>query len=374
MKILRTVQVLSVVFFNLTSNIVADGIVYQSAVHNANQQIHVISVDIKQLYSLWLNHAVGDVCNREELSSMGLRHKPTVGFPVGSFHRGGRYNGCPKELLVMDSFVYSDAGLTKPTLLFNASDRTIGIKQQKMDWQVVIGDLTVPVQKVNQPITQDDEVVLYNAFFGRDTRTLASGLELVIERGKLIQVWSYWGNARIPSQGYVVHIGAEHPLATINWEAYLGASCKSLQTNSIDLLQDNVFAVQGLLMLVDQNNIVGNWEQQISAGNATKRLADEHGIELSDVIQRKVFLLNRQAYLALGLTSDQTLKIVAGMVTIDELAAYMKNLGCTTAMVASCGDDVALWFQDKLIRNNEEKEELPITTALLLFEHKPLDD
>lgn len=377
MKIVQKTRLLSSLLL-FAGGLFADGLQYAVTVHQKSgleQKTHVLSIDIKKMYSLRLGHAVGDVCSREELSTMGLRHKPTVATTIGSVRRGGRYNGCPNELLIIDSYAQSDAGLFRPTLILDAAEGTIEIKQQKIYWQVGIGELSISIDRINQPATADNEVVLYNPLFGRDTRTAPQGLELVIERGKLNQVWSEWGNARIPSQGYVLHIGSKHPLANINWQNYLTKSCVSPSTATIDLQRDNVYGVQGLLMLVDQGRVVGNWEQQFAVSGFPTRLADEAGLDLNNKATRGTFVAQAHAHTALGLTADGLLKIVtvegAGA-TLDEVAKLMLGVGCVTAMLASSGGDVGLWYQDRLV-TTPVGEELPIGTALLLFENPPLE-
>lgn len=377
MKIFQKTSLLGTVLL-FAGGLFADGVVYELDVHEKSgleQKTHLLSIDIKKIYSLRLGHAVGDVCSREELSTMGLRHRPTVAATIGSVRRGGRYNGCPNELLIIDSYVQSDAGLFRPTLILDAAESTIEIKQQKIYWQVSIGDLAISIDRINQPAIADNEVVLYNPLFGRETRTAPQGLELVIERGKLNQVRSEWGSAGIPSQGYVLHIGSKHPLANINWQHYLTKSCVSPWTATIDLQRDNVFGVQGMLMLVDQGRLVGNWEQQLAVSGFPKRLADEAGLDLNNKAMRESFVAQAATHTALGLTADGLLKIVtveAAGATLDEVAKLMLGVGCVTAMLASTGGDVGVWYQDQLV-TTPVGEELPIGTALLLFENPPLE-
>jgi hypothetical protein len=396
MKILNYLGFVVVLLAISSSGLVADGVTYElmqgpgagsdQKMYRAgtNQKMHVVTIDPKKTHSLRIVPAVGDVCSREELTTMGLRHKPTVGVNVGGFRRGGRYDGCPRGLLIIDSFIRSDAGLFQPVLLIDSEEKTIEIKNQKLDWAVVIDDKVIPVDRINQP-AGDDEVVLYNTFFGRETRTSPLGVELVIERGRLVQIWSSWGNAGIPRQGYVVRIGAKHPLAQNNWGLYLNKACLSPRTNSIDLNRDSVFAVQGQFMLVEHGQVLNNWMEQFQSKGSSPVLADElAGNCYGDQLDCEYFLKYGSAYTVLGLTAEGLLKIIViergdDFNTLQDIAQAAKDLGCVTAMLAGSEGDVGLWVNNKLATNFDggydrmyrklETLERPISSALLAFEY-----
>lgn len=346
-----------------------------------NQKIHVVTVDPKEIHSFRIVNAVGDVCSREELSTMGLRHKPTIGVSVGASRRSGRYDGCPKGLVVIDSFIRSDAGLLQPTLLIDDEVKTVEIKNQKLDWAVVIDGKLIPIDRINQPAA-DNEVVLYNTFFGRETRTSPQGIELVVDRGRLVQIWSSWGNAGIPRQGYVLRIGAKHQLAQTDWSQYLNKPCLSPHTKSIDLDRDGIFAVQGLCMLVEQNVVLNSYRDQFHARGASYVLADE----VSSSFEKSLMLEDSLRFgvwkhTVLGITAEGLLKIIIierddildgyDMIdTLDDIALISKNLGCVTAMLAAIEGDVGLWVKNAIVTkfDTTDSMERPINSALLIFE------
>lgn len=348
----------------------ADGIFYEQVLFGERAEskvkVHVVTVDLDKVHSLRINHAVGDVCSREDLSTMGLRHKPSVAISLGEFRRGGRYNGCPHGLLVIDSFVYSDAGYQKPLLIIDADEKKASLEpSKKMSWSVVIGDKVVPVDRVNQP-AGDDEIVLYNSLFGRETRTTPHGIELFVERGRLNQVWSFWGNALIPRQGYVLRIGAKHPLASFDWSNYLGSACASLVTKSLDLQRDNIFAVQGLLTLVNNGCIVADVLTQRSAQGKVLNFADE-------LVDNSVALGANKSATVVGVTAAGILKILVLENNLfedylEKLAQLAVAQGCSDAMLMTTGGDVGLWLKTQLLYQ-AEKQERPISDALLVFEN-----
>lgn len=349
-----------------------------------DQKIHVLTTDIKSLQSLCVSKAAGDLCAREELSSMASRHSPSVGINLGSFRRGGRFDGCPQGLLIMDSYPYSDPGFNRPTLVIDAVKRTLALSRTKIVWAVTVHDQIVPLDKINQPAAAN-EVVAYNAFFGGETKTTCEGIELVVDRGQLVQVRNFWGSGSIPRQGYVVRIGAKHPLAAVDWKSCLAKPCSaSIKTTMLDLERDAIFAIQGLVMLVEDGKIVENFSQQLVAGGLSAPLADEITIDLQQETALADFINKPNAHTALGITNDGLLKIVVieggdasdvSGVDLGTLAQLMQALGCVQAMLAGSGADVGLWLRTRMITTpggNDQLpgrcEERPIATALMLFE------
>lgn len=360
-------------------------VIYDSSrVDESKVFIHRVSADIKELESIRLVKAAGALCAREELSVMSERHTPTVALPLGSYRRGGRFNGCPLGLVVIDSYPYCDPGFKRPLLLIDAVNKTIALQKEKMSWGVAVGDKIIELDRVNQPAL-DNEVVAYNSLFGSETCTSVGGIELVIDRGQLIQIRNFWGSGPLSRQGYVIRIGAQHPLSKVNWREYLGKPCTpSIKTASLDLERDGIFAIQGLMMLVEKGEVVGAWENQLVEGGLPQRLADEVGINLNNPQARASFINASNAYAAIGLTAEGIIKIVVAEgkgsadepgLTLNELSEVMKKEGCISAMLAASGADVGLWVRGKMVTapgGNDQLEghceECPISTALLMVE------
>lgn len=365
----------------------ADGIEYSCVVlADSKQKMHIASIDIKKMRSISVRKAAGDLCDREELSSLCLRHSPSIAVNAGGFRRGGRFNGCPHGLVIIDSFPYTDPGFIRPIFLLDNENKTIDLQLKKIVWSVKIGDQEVIADRINQPAV-NNEVVFFNTFFGSETRTNVEGIELVVERGKLVQIRNFCGSAPLARQGYIVRIGLQHPLAQIDWKKYLGQPCTAnIATEMLDLQRDGVFAIQGLTMLVDNGCVVGNWKQQLLEGVLPMRLADEFGIDLRVPQALDDFINKPNAHAALGITADGIVKIVAfdggsagSQIGVDiaGIAKIMLDLGCLKAMLLGSGGDVGLWVCDHLVMEpsgNDQMpgrcEERPISTALMFFEEK----
>ena len=365
----------------------ADGIAYSFVkAQDSDQKIHITSIDPKKMRFMAVEKAAGDICSREELSSICLRHSPEVAVNSGSFRRGGRFNGCPHGLAIINSYPYTDAGFLRPMLLIDSENKTVDMQVKKITWSVKVGDQLIVADRINQPASSND-VVVFDIFFGSETKTSVEGIELVVERGKLVQIRTFCGSASVAMQGYVVRIGLQHPLAKVDWKQYLAQPCTTkITTEMLDLERDGFSAIQGLVMLVDEGKIVGNWAQQLSDGGVSGRLADEYGVDLSNPQDCDDFINKPNAHAALGITVDGTVKIIAfegGMAgwqagfNIANVAKIMLGLGCVKAMLLGSGGDVGLWLRDRLVvppSGNDQMpgrcEERPISTAILFFEEK----
>lgn len=364
----------------------ADGITH-SLMTGVAQKIHIVSVDVKKMKNCSVSKAAGDLCAREELSSLCLRYGPEVAVNCGNFRRGGRFNGCPYGLVIIDSYPYTDSGYARPMFLMDNENKTVDLQLKKLVWSVKVGDQAIVADCINQPAL-DNQVVFFNTFFGNETCTSVEGLELVVERGKLVQIRSFCGSSPLARQGYVVRIGLQHPLARVDWKQYLGKPCSAnIETEMLDLHRDGFCAIQGLIQLVNEGKVVGNWTQQIASCGLPRRLADEQGIDWTDPKAVDAFINLPNAHAALGITVDGTVKIVAfegGVVggvqagcPIAEMAKIMCDLGCSKAMLLGSGGDVGLWIRDRLVvrpSGNDQMpgrcEERPISTTLMFFEEK----
>lgn len=350
------------------------------------QKIYIASIDPKKVRFMSVEKAPGDLCSREELSSMCLRHSPAIAFSCGIFRRGGRFNGIPYGLTIMESYLYTDSGFCRPVLSIDNETQSVSIELKKLVWSVKIGDQEIFADRVNQPAI-GNEVVFFNSFFGNETKTSVNGIELVVEKGKLVQIRTFCGSAPVVAHGYVVRIGLQHPLAQVEWKKYLAQPCSTkILTSMLDLERDGFFAAQGIMMLVANGKVLGDWKQQFQLGGIPLRSADEYGIDLSKEEELDTLINKPNAHVAIGLTIDGIIKILAcdggverGQIglNIDQIAKKMLDFGCVSAMLSASGRDANLWFHDRLLLqvNPSDQilgvcEEAPISTAVLFFENK----
>lgn len=100
-------------------------------------------------------------------------------------------------------------GLAAGTTYFERSaigimpDGTAVFGKNYYDGHVTLGDMTLPVSGVNHE-RSDNNLIIYNRWYGESTRTNEFGLEFVIENGYVTAINQ--NNSRIPADGIVVSV------------------------------------------------------------------------------------------------------------------------------------------------------------------------
>ena len=100
-------------------------------------------------------------------------------------------------------------GLAAGTTYFERSaigimpDGTAVFGKNYYDGHVTLGDMTLPVSGVNHE-RSDNNLIIYNRWYGESTRTNEFGLEFVIENGYVTAINQ--NNSRIPEDGIVISV------------------------------------------------------------------------------------------------------------------------------------------------------------------------
>ncbi len=348
-----------------------------------SQRTHVITADLAEICGMELKKAYGELFGRELLSATGSRHEPTIGVDVGLFRRGGSFNGAPVGFLMINSKIFTDAGVKGAAFRFDEKTRKASIIDINPEWGVLLGTLAVPIDRINQPMMSDKEIVYYDPMFGKTTRTGSHAVEIRVVEGKFTQITHGWGNGEIPLKGYVLAVGKNHPLASINWEEYLTQPCsESIVSPSMRPEGEHDNIIQGLMLLVRNGAIVDSSGDYFVGNEVSTRLPDEDPEAALNAARWADITQNRHPRGALGLDTNGNLYVVvvecddaeAQGMTIPELSLLMQELGCVDAILVSSGKSVGLWAEGQYVPGDatagpeQKKEEIPVGAALLLYE------
>jgi hypothetical protein len=211
---------------------------------------------------------------------------------------------------------------------------------------------------------QESEIVLFTPEFHRTTLTPPGGAEIVVERGRIVEVREGVGSSLIPPSGVVVSVGGER-FAPIRPSVRPGEPV-SVDTRLVSLLPDPD----------------GEWDRTrdiVSAGPLLlwkgKRIEEPEKESISEV-----FVLARHPRTAAGVRADGTLVFVTvdgrqpetsvGM-SIPELTDLMLELGCVSAMNLDGGGSTTMVIDGQVVNTPSGASPRRNGDAIIMFPRKP---
>lgn len=244
-------------------------------------------------------------------------------------------------------------GLTAGTTYFDRS--AIGIMsdgraifgKNYYDGHVTLGAMTLPVSGVNHERSENN-LIIYNRWYGDSTRTNEFGLEFVVEDGYVTEI--HQNNSRIPRDGIVV---SAHGSAK---DVFAGVKIGDRAVISEDF--GNPWN--------DAIHIVGAGPRLVSSG-MIYITADEEEFP-SDI------RIGRAPRSAVGVTSDGDflLAVVDGRqwisrgCTLTEWAQILIDFGAVDAINLDGGGSSALVINGELMNSPSDGSERPVGSAIVI--------
>ncbi|MBF0547110.1 MAG: phosphodiester glycosidase family protein [Candidatus Riflebacteria bacterium] len=283
------------------------------------------------------------ICQREILSSMANRYDALAAINAAYFVPP---KGDPIGTLIINKRLISSP-------LFNRS--VFGITQENLpifgnpdfSGNFIFDSSSVPIDGINQP-RKDADLVIYTPEYGKWTLTSGAGLELVLTQGRVIALGRE--NSLIPPDGVVVSTSGEK--AKILSKVRLG---------------DNI----RLEYSVNQP-----WNRVIHAVCGGPRLLKDGEIKINGRQEHfdSTICYGRHPRTAVALTDNGDVLLIvidgrsaksAGM-TLEELAAYIKNLGGRQAMNLDGGGSSSMFVKGRIVNHPSDGKERPISNGLVI--------
>ncbi|MGE0207288.1 MAG: phosphodiester glycosidase family protein [Candidatus Babeliales bacterium] len=344
--------------------------------------MHIVTLDLKKV-DISLERALGGKMNREEPSSIASRTGAVVACNGANYRRGGRYNGNQLNLCLMYGKVFNDPQFARGVIAWNKAGSVI-IEQLKLNWHCKIGSLELPVDRINQPKALHEKI-LYNSTFNTHTLTDKNSTDIVIKDGKVIAL-KKGGNAKIPSHGYVYSCDSEDTLlAKITVGAPVSVDFTYNSADTADEMWRSMdFILGGAGLILKHGEVVTNFDQEFTNGKQILHSHDEAAADFHNDQERNWLVNKRHPRTALGIQENGTIVLVVvdgrkpehsvGM-TLPELGAYMKSLGCKDALNLGGGGCSALYIVDKIvnevsgseIQGSFSAQERPVSEAFIVM-------
>jgi exopolysaccharide biosynthesis protein len=363
---------------------------YQYKKHSYNNHVvHVVTVDPHE-YEISLVKAHNTVFGREHVSQIAERSGAEIAINGGFFEVGTIYDGMPSGTHIADGIIFG-LTLAEHDALIIDEHRTISMGRYHPCVVAMIEDVAVVINSVNQYV-KNNEIILYTSGWGKSTLTPYAGrAEVVFDDQYHLQKVLMHGNNTIPDRGFVLSFPIERSLNLEKSKLYITGLYNNRSFSAIKgiplLLQNGrilervmsnqalghtlPYARTALGIKKDGTIIVVIVEPFSTLDPKGMTLSDlknvlvEKGQEFAQKLNKKMWeftLFDLKNILKKEYTSRG--REIVGL-TMVELAQFMIDLGCDSAINLSGGATTALWIEGNEIVN--EKAETTAVSDAIVF-------
>ena len=341
--------------------LVQDGIEYAQVTREFSGKpvnINLLRLDLKKV-RLDVQRANDQAIGTETTSSIATRHGAVAAINAGFFRLDtSQFLGDPVGLLMVDGDLMSEPTNERIQLIINngPSQTDVLIARSVISHSIRISGDTYKVSGVNRE-RKDDELIIYTPKFGKTTLTNDEGIELVIVKGNIYSISLGVGNSVIPENGYV--LSASGALRSL-----VGPRARKEDTVTLILdwqippsfLKDRhrLDVVTGVPQLIKNGKLDITWEQE----KTSKAFVEtRHPRTAVAKLKSGKFLM---------LTADGRSDTSGGL-DLNDLAAYLLELGATDAMNLDGGGSTTMFVDGKVVnRPSDATGERKVSDVLVV--------
>lgn len=323
-------------------------------------RINLLRLDLRKV-RLDVVHARDAAIGTETTSSIARRHGAVAAVNAGFFRLDDTaFAGDPDGMFMIDGKWLSEPSKDRIQLLINNKPaRTdIEIERTRLSETIRINGQVFDVRGVNRPRKADD-LVIYTPELGRTTMTDGSGIELVVIKGVITAIVDGTGNAVIPPKGFVISASGSHRDA-------LASAARSSATVTINREWEGL--PPGFHRDRGKLDIVAGVPQLIRNGRVDITWEEEK--------TNRTFVETRHPRTAVAKLRDGRFLMItvdgrsesSGGIGLDDLAAYLLELGATDAMNLDGGGSTTMYLDGRVVSVPSDKEgERKVSDAILVF-------
>lgn len=324
------------------------------------RMIHALVVDPQRAH-LRLAQAMDEVAGAETTTSMAARHGALAAVNGGYFRTTGVARGEPMSLLDVSGRLLSEPekGRTALAVADTGGRMQMAIVRVEAKAELKAGGRAIhPVHGLNRP-READEMIVFTPEFHRTTLTMPDGIEATIVRNRVTVLADGVGSQPIPRDGLIVSASGAS-------RAWVREHLK--RGDRVELKTE----IKTRLALSFKPAFMLGAGPQLLAGG--RFVAAEETADFSESLMRA-----RHPRTAIGWRPDGKLVLVVvdgrqpastGM-TIEELAALMRELDCTDAMNLDGGGSTTMVIRNRIVnRPSDPTGERPVSDALLIVERR----
>jgi exopolysaccharide biosynthesis protein len=344
--------------------------------------INMLRIDLSKA-RLRLVHAMDEAVGLETVSSMAARHGALAAVNSGYFRTNGTYRGDSIGIDVLDGKILSESNNARAALGLvekNGTQEVIFghvkfdgqlVTDSVWQWRRASGDnLKVRVPPTRQPINglnrprADNELIVFTPEFHRTTLTEPKGLEVIVRRGRVVELRDLKGSSVIPADGFVISAaGTARDWALKNLRMGAGVQL-DLNLSPVETMQADSWK--------RATSIIGGGPQLIKDGrveitNAAEKILPSF---VSDGHPRTAIARLKSGQILLVTVDGRQPGESIGM-SLTMLADLLIEFGAVEAINLDGGGSTAMVIRNKLVNKpSDATGERPVSDAILVY---PLD-
>ncbi|MDF3033772.1 MAG: hypothetical protein K0R76_726 [Alphaproteobacteria bacterium] len=364
-----------------------------------NHVIHIVTLQPSK-YAIEFIKAHNQVFGRETLDSIAKRTGADIAINAGFFEIGNDQDGMPSRTLIVNKQLLGLTFTKQACLIYSQKTFTIQDITPRLD--IKIGNNALSPQKVNK-LPHKKDVVLYSHLWGTRTLTpLKERQEIAFNAQSKVVEFSKQGNIVIPQGGFVISLPVDDPLhpVKVGDDVTFHLSPPSLSQPEVESV------VTGIPTLIQEGTInpalSENQTHFYKAAHARTAVGTRPNGDLVIIVAehaykkplpnvtleevRSVILANKEKLVQkykkptlTDLTLSEMKEIVAEEftekgsavgLTLPELAALMKGLGCESAINLDGGGSSSLFLNGQVMNRTVGDQDEGMGQAVL----RPLSD
>lgn len=327
--------------------------------------INMLRIDLKQA-RLQLVHAMDEAVGLETVSSMAARYGALAAVNSGYFRTTGTYRGDSVGVEVLGGKLLSET---------NNARAALGLIERTGNQELIFGHLKFKgeitsglprqhdINGLNRP-RADNELIVFTPEFHRTTLTEPGGLEIVVRRGRVVDVRDLQGSSAIPADGLVISTSG----TAREWAR------KNLRRGARVQMNLNLSPVE-----TEQAAL---WKQATSVIGGGPQLIKNGRVEITNAAEKILPAFVNDGHPRTAIARLQSGKIL--LVTIDGrqpgesigmsltmLADLLLEFGAVEAINLDGGGSTTMVIRNKLVNKpSDATGERPVSDAILIYPRK----
>jgi hypothetical protein len=330
--------------------------------------INALRIDLAQA-RLDVVHALDAAVGLETVSSMAERRGALAAINGGYFRTTGTFRGDSTGTLQIDGTLLSEPDRARAAVGFIRSGR--GATQ--LIFGHVTWDATLDAHGLKRPLDGvnrargADELVMFTPAFHQTTLTDASGTEIVVRRGRVVEVREQAGSTPIPPDGFVLSAkGAARDWAREHLRqrtrVKVSAALKPADVSSTNGSREKN-------PWITAEDVVGGGPKIVTAGRVDITLEREKVLpSFSTTRHPRTAIASLPGNKALLVVVDGRQPALSVGMSLDELARLMIELGAEEAINLDGGGSSTMTIGGKVVNHpSDVTGERPVSDAILVL-------
>jgi exopolysaccharide biosynthesis protein len=324
--------------------------------------INMLRIDLSQA-RLRLVHALDEAVGLETVSSMATRYGALAAVNSGYFRTTGTYRGDSVGIEVLDGKILSESNNTRAAvgLIDRRGRQELFFGHVKFDGEVIAGlNVKHAINGLNRP-RADNELIVFTPEFHRTTLSEPNGLEIIVRRGRVVDLRDLKGSSTIPVDGFVISTSG----SARDW------TLKNLRRGTRVRMDLNLAPVEPdqAASLKQATSIIGGGPQLIKNGrieitNAAEKILPSF---VSDGHPRTAIAKLKSGQILLVTVDGRQPGESIGM-SLTMLADLLIEFGAVEAINLDGGGSTTMVIRNKLVNKpSDATGERPVSDAILLY-------